>query len=156
MFFFSRAQILHWDRICQKRFWNFATFENLRCAPVCHHSICTNLFPTRVLSKKYDWLLPKIFYDFIGAVCMLPHVNLSRPTCGHTFCYDCLISRCLIKITLSRLQSSVYQTSAHLRLPNSQNYRQQGFSFGQYSFFYCNVSRLELNFEHSILYLYFN
>jgi hypothetical protein len=64
-------------------------------------SICWNFIPARVLSENDDrqnGFPAKVFDDGVCAVCMLAHVNPSRPTCGHTFCFDCLISWCRIKI----------------------------------------------------------
>jgi hypothetical protein len=62
--------------------------------------IFSNFVSARVLSKRDDRFPPKIFDDGDCSVCMSPHVNPSRPiTCGHTFCYECLISWCRIKIT---------------------------------------------------------
>lgn len=33
-----------------------------------------------------------IFDDGVCSICLEPHVNASRPQCGHTFCYSCLWS----------------------------------------------------------------
>jgi hypothetical protein len=38
-----------------------------------------------------------IFDDGDCAICLSPHVNASRPQCGHTFCSSCLRSWCRIK-----------------------------------------------------------
>jgi hypothetical protein len=66
-------------------------------------SICSNLITARVQKKdnrRLNGFPPKVFDDGVCAVCMLPHVDPSRPiTCGYTFCYECLIRWCCIKIT---------------------------------------------------------
>ncbi len=41
--------------------------------------------------------IKEIFDDGLCAICMGPHENPSRPHCGHTFCFECLRSWCLIK-----------------------------------------------------------
>jgi hypothetical protein len=85
---------------------------------------------------------------------MLPHVNLSRPTCGHTFCNDCLISWCRIKITFplcSQVFTRLQRTSDSQTRIITVN---KDLLLDTIPIFYYNVSRLELNFEHSILHLY--
>jgi hypothetical protein len=57
-------------------------------------SLCSNF----VLAERFP---SKIFDDGDCAVCMSPHVNPSRPTCGHTFCYECLISWCRTRIAFA-------------------------------------------------------
>jgi hypothetical protein len=67
-------------------------------------SICSNFIPARVLSENDDrqnGFPTKVFDDGVCAVCMLAHVNPSRPTCGHTFCYECLISWCRTRIAFA-------------------------------------------------------
>ena len=39
-----------------------------------------------------------IFDDETCPVCLGPHVNKSRPNCGHVFCYQCLVDWCRIKL----------------------------------------------------------
>jgi hypothetical protein len=40
-----------------------------------------------------------IFDDGVCSICLGPHVNASRPRCGHTYCYSCLWSWIQVKST---------------------------------------------------------
>lgn len=40
-----------------------------------------------------------IFDDGVCAICLGAHVNASRPSCGHTFCFSCLYSWIQVKKT---------------------------------------------------------
>lgn len=44
----------------------------------------------RCLTVDYD--------DGQCAICLNPHVNKSRPYCGHVYCFQCLVSWCRIKL----------------------------------------------------------
>lgn len=67
--------------------------------------ICMTLSRTlrRIISQILNYhgdkrYLPADYDDGQCAICLYPHVNKSRPYCGHVYCFQCLVSWCRIKL----------------------------------------------------------
>ncbi|KAI9557955.1 hypothetical protein GHT06_014707 [Daphnia sinensis] len=58
--------------------------------PSIFNQIFSSHTEKRCITVDYD--------DGQCAICLYPHVNKSRPYCGHVYCFQCLVSWCRIKL----------------------------------------------------------